>query len=138
MVMSSKGKLILLFKKIILPNTEFFSYLLFSILVGHVVLQTVPDSKKPKVSIQKRVSLLSTLGIIICTFVPVLQVILYFKENVGLITAIMSVLTYFHLLSMDEDQRLTAMSFFLAVCLLILLNHYSKRNCIDANIYTYM
>ena len=81
----------------LVPIAEFVNYLMFSILVGKVVLQYVPESKKPKIEIPKSIFLLAPLGIMIFSFVPLLQVILFFKESVGFGTATLSVLTDFQI-----------------------------------------
>jgi copper resistance protein D len=81
----------------LIPIAEFAQYLVFSILVGSVVLQFVPETKKPKIELAKSVYLLCCLGIIIFSFVPLLQVILFFKESVGITTATLSVLTDFQI-----------------------------------------
>ncbi|RFU62032.1 copper resistance D family protein [Peribacillus glennii] len=77
------------------PIAEFITYLLFSVLVGHAALQFVPAKYKPEVFIPVPFLLLSALGIIFFTFFPVLQVILYFQESIGLGSAALSVLTDF-------------------------------------------
>jgi putative copper resistance protein D len=76
----------------IIPVTEFGNYLLYSILVGHVALQFVPKSNKPKVYIPIPVLLLSTLGIIVFSLGPIAQTVSYFQGGVGLSLAIRSVL----------------------------------------------
>ena len=81
----------------LLPFSEFGLYLLFSTLVGHIVLQFVPDLKKPTNKLPKSVLLLCTLGIIVFTFIPLLQLIFLFKESVGIKTAALSVLTDFQI-----------------------------------------
>lgn len=80
---------------ILIPLTEFITYLLFSFLMGHVVLQFVPESKKPSLHVPKPVLLLSVLGIIVCSFGPVWQVISYFAESVGVGLTLFSVLSDF-------------------------------------------
>ncbi|PLT33696.1 copper resistance D family protein [Bacillus sp. V5-8f] len=80
---------------VLTPVAEFFTYLSFSVLVGHVVLQFVPEKSKPGVFIPKPVLLLSCLGIIFFTFIPVLQVILYFEGSLALGPAALSFLTEF-------------------------------------------
>jgi copper resistance protein D len=65
----------------IVSLSEFFNYILYSILVGHVVLSFVPDEKKPKIIIPKPILLLSVLGVIVFSFGPVLQVIFYFSDG---------------------------------------------------------
>jgi copper resistance protein D len=80
---------------ILIPISEIATYIVFSILAGHVALQFVPDSYKPNTNISKSILLLSTLGIFVFTLGPVLQTISYFSDSVGLPLAIMSVLTDF-------------------------------------------
>ncbi len=77
---------------IFIPIAEFANYFLFSLLVGHVVLQFVPEDNKPKINIAKPFLLLSTLGIIIFSVVPIVQPILYFNEGFGLGMALRTVL----------------------------------------------
>ena len=76
----------------VIPILEFANYLLFSILVGHVALQFVPEANKPKIIIPKPVLLLSTLGIIFFSLGPIVQTVSYFQSGVGLPLAIKSVL----------------------------------------------
>ena len=79
----------------LIPITEYVTYMLYSYLVGHVVLQFVPSSKKPTIQVSKQSLLLSVLGIIILTFLPVLQVISFFSsEGLFSLTAY-SILTEF-------------------------------------------
>jgi copper resistance protein D len=73
------------------------NYLLFSLLVGHVVLQFVPDSKKPTIQLPRPFLLICTLGIILFTFVPVFTLILLFEESVGFAAAAASVLMRFQI-----------------------------------------
>jgi copper resistance protein D len=74
------------------PIADFGNYLFFCLLVGYVVLQFVPQSKKPSIQFPKALLLVSTLGIIIFTFVPVLSLILFFDDTVGFARAATSVL----------------------------------------------
>jgi copper resistance protein D len=80
---------------VLVPLVEIGNYIVFSILIGHVVLQFVPDSHKPKINISRSILLLSTLGIFVFTLGPVAQTISYFSDSVGLTLAIFSVLTDF-------------------------------------------
>jgi copper resistance protein D len=80
---------------ILIPIAEIANYIVFSILAGHVALQFVPDSSKPKIFISKSILLLSTLGIFVFTLGPVAQTVSYFSDSVGLPLAILSVLTDF-------------------------------------------
>lgn len=64
-----------------IPITEYVSYMLFCYLAGYVVLQFVPKEKKTIIFVSKQSLLLSVLGIIILTFLPVLQVISFFSTD---------------------------------------------------------
>jgi len=79
----------------LIPIAEFGTYLMFSILVGHVALQFVPETNKPKIYIAKPFLLLSTLGIIIFTLGPIVQTISYFQDGIGFALATKSVLLDF-------------------------------------------
>ncbi|MFD2442581.1 copper resistance D family protein [Bacillus sp. CGMCC 1.16607] len=79
----------------LIPIAELGNYLMFSFLVGHVALQFVSQENKPKIYLPKPALLLSTLGVIIFSLGPVIQVIFYFKDSVGLNLATHSVLTDF-------------------------------------------
>ncbi|MBM7603670.1 putative copper resistance protein D [Metabacillus crassostreae] len=79
----------------IIPLTQYVTYMLFSYLVGYIVLQYVPESMKPSIKISKPSLLLAVLGIIILTFLPVVEVILFFStEGLFSLTAY-SILTEF-------------------------------------------
>lgn len=82
---------------VLVPIADFGNYLLFSLLVGHVVLQFVPESKKPAIHLPKSLLLICTLGIIVLTFVPVLTVILFFDHSAGFLSKATSVLTSFQI-----------------------------------------
>ncbi|MBV7504591.1 CopD family protein [Bacillus sp. sid0103] len=81
----------------IVPFTELGQYILFSILVGHVVLQFIPDSRKPKIHQSKPLLLLCPLGIILFTFAPLLEAILSFNGRDGFGAAALTVLTEFEI-----------------------------------------
>ncbi|MEH6996540.1 CopD family protein [Neobacillus drentensis] len=80
---------------VLIPIAEIGNYIVFSILIGHVALQFVPETNKPKIIISRNILLLSTLGIFVFTLGPVAQTISYFSDSVGLTLAIFSVLTDF-------------------------------------------
>lgn len=65
------------------PIADLGNYLFFCVLVGYIVLQFVPQSKKPNIQFPKSLLLICTLGIIIFTFVPVLELILFLDDTVG-------------------------------------------------------
>ena len=79
------------------PIADFANYLIFSLLVGHVVLQFVPESMKPSIQLPNRLLLISTLGIIIFSFIAVFSLILFFDDSVGFATAAATVLMSFQI-----------------------------------------
>jgi copper resistance protein D len=80
----------------LIPIAEFFNYVFFSLLVGHVILQYIPDLKKPKVQIPRRLLLVMPLGIILFSFGPALYVINYFASDFGFSQTTYLVLTQFN------------------------------------------
>ncbi|MCM3601778.1 CopD family protein [Robertmurraya korlensis] len=80
---------------ILIPFVELINYCLYSILAGYIALQFVPNEYKPITKVSKKAILLLLLGIYICSFGPVVQVISYFSDSVGFALATYSVLTDF-------------------------------------------
>lgn len=79
----------------LIPITEYATYMLFSYLVGHIFLQFIPLSYKPDTRVSKQSLLLSVLGIIVLTFLPVVQVISFFSEDGLFSLTAYSILTEF-------------------------------------------
>ncbi len=79
----------------LIPITEYVTYMLFSYLVGYIFLQFIPQSKKPVTQVSKQSLLLSVLGIIVLTFLPVVQVITFFSEEGLFSLTAYSILTEF-------------------------------------------
>ncbi|WP_129708047.1 copper resistance D family protein [Priestia megaterium] len=82
---------------VLVPLTELITYILFSILIGHVALQFVSPEKKPSIYISRRFLLSCVLGIILFTFGPLLQVVAYFGGSVGVAETLFSVLFTFEI-----------------------------------------
>lgn len=82
---------------VFVPLTELITYILFSILIGHVSLQFVSPEKKPSIHTSKRLLLSCVLGIILFTFGPLLQVVAYFGGSVGVAQTLFSVLFTFEI-----------------------------------------
>lgn len=80
---------------IVIPISEFITYVLYSILSGYVALQFVPSKNKPSSKMSNQWILLTLLGIYIFSLGPVVQVITYFSDSVGFTLATYSVLTDF-------------------------------------------
>ncbi|PGS48719.1 copper resistance D family protein [Bacillus sp. AFS041924] len=66
----------------IVPVTEFITYLLYSLLVGYIVLQLVPDKMKPVTLMSKRTVYFILLGIILFSLGSVFNLIIYFQNAV--------------------------------------------------------
>lgn len=77
--------------------SEILLYLCFSIVIGGLILQVVPEDRKPPIMLPKSVFLLSVTGIALLSFMPVLRVILYFisDPNIPLADLITSILFTF-------------------------------------------
>ncbi|MEH7492148.1 copper resistance D family protein [Neobacillus niacini] len=78
---------------LLIPIADFGNYLFLCLLVGSIVLQFVPQTKKPTIQFPKPLLLICALGVIIVTFVPVLSLILFFDDTVGFVRAATSVIT---------------------------------------------
>lgn len=72
--------------------SETVLYLSFSILVGAMILQLVPENYKPTIEIPRAVYFLSIMGIIFASIGPLVQVIIYFIEALGFWQTLKSVL----------------------------------------------
>jgi len=75
----------------IVPITEFITYLLYSLLVGYIVLQLVPEKMKPAISMSKRTVYFILLGIILFSIGSVFNIIFYFQNAVDFKLAAYSV-----------------------------------------------
>jgi copper resistance protein D len=62
---------------------DFFLYVAFSYLAGAVVLQFVPDSKKPGISGSKTLMLLCAAGILIFSMAPVIELVAFLETGKG-------------------------------------------------------
>jgi putative copper resistance protein D len=79
----------------LIPIGEGITYVLFSFLIGHVVLKFVKKDKKPEIRIPKPFLLLTVLLVVVFSFLPVLKIILSFYHMAGLSQTIQSVLADF-------------------------------------------
>jgi len=76
-------------------TTETLLYLCFSLLMGSLLIHLVPDHRKPKLQINKRVLQISILGIVVLSAAPVIRLILFLYEDIGLILTIQNVIGEF-------------------------------------------
>jgi putative copper export protein len=75
--------------------SEALLYSCFSVLLGSFIMNLIPKTARPEISIPKSVLLAATLGIAIFSFLPVLKIVLYLYEDLGLAYTLKSVLTNF-------------------------------------------
>jgi putative copper export protein len=75
--------------------SEALLYSCFSLLLGSFILNLIPKNARPEIWIPKGVLLAAALGIILFSFLPVLKIVLYLYEDLGLAYTLKSVLTNF-------------------------------------------
>ena len=77
--------------------SETLLYLCFSLLIGSFVLALIPTSKRPAFKINKLWLQFSIFGIVIFSMFPIIRLILYLYEDIGLMLTIQNVLTSFEI-----------------------------------------
>jgi putative copper export protein len=75
--------------------SEALLYSCFSLLLGSFILSLIPKTVRPEIKIPKMLLLGAALGIAIFSFLPVLKIVLYLYEDLGLGYTLKSVLTTF-------------------------------------------
>ncbi|WP_368502861.1 copper resistance D family protein (plasmid) [Alkalihalophilus sp. As8PL] len=75
--------------------SELLLYLSFAILAGTFIIAIVPNEKKPTISIHKRWLQLSILGIVLFSAMPVVQIVEYLYQGVGLSLTLTNVINNF-------------------------------------------
>lgn len=63
--------------------SETILYICFALLVGGSLLNLIPESKKPSISIHNYAIVGATVGILIFSFVQIIQLIIFFRVNLG-------------------------------------------------------
>ncbi|MGM1044606.1 MAG: copper resistance D family protein [Bacillota bacterium] len=58
-------------------------YLGYSLLAGITVLSFIPESKKPEIKFPVWLGPVAALSVALCAFIPILQIIMFFKDDVG-------------------------------------------------------
>ncbi|CAM2778717.1 CopD family protein [Paenibacillus sediminis] len=74
---------------------EPFLYLCFALLTGIAILNMIPNAYKPTLSIPRGVGFISAVGVVIFSFLPVLRIILFFREDIGFWASFNSVMFSF-------------------------------------------
>lgn len=75
--------------------SEALLYSCFSILIGSFIMYLIPKTARPEMKIPKSVLLFAALGIALFSFLPVLKIVTYLYEDLGLAYTLKSVLTNF-------------------------------------------
>lgn len=97
--------------------SEPFLYLGYSLLAGITVLSFIPESKKPVIKFPVWLGPVSAIMIALCAFIPILQIIMFFKEDVGFAQSFKAVM-----FSFKEGERyawIAVLSFLMAVLTVI-------------------
>ncbi|NHN28220.1 copper resistance D family protein [Paenibacillus agricola] len=63
--------------------SEAILYICFALLVGGSLINLIPESKKPSIIIHNHVILGAIVGIVIFSFVQIIQLIIFFRVNLG-------------------------------------------------------
>ncbi|GAB6930234.1 hypothetical protein JCM10914A_42170 [Paenibacillus sp. JCM 10914] len=75
--------------------TEPFLYLAYAVLAGIAVLSLVPQRYKPELSIPGWLGPVSAAVVAICGFIPLLQLIMFFKDDIGFWSSFNSIMFKF-------------------------------------------
>jgi len=80
---------------ILVVVSEILLYLCVSLLIGSFLIALVPRAYRPEVKISRTVQIIATIGIAVFSFAPVLVLIMYLYEHMGLSGAFQRVLLTF-------------------------------------------
>ena len=72
--------------------SESLLYLCFSLLMGAFIIQFIPERLKPEIRISKRLIQLAVLGVVFFSVAPVIRIILFLYEDIGLMLTMQNVL----------------------------------------------
>jgi putative copper resistance protein D len=85
--------------------------------MGSFILQFIPERLKPEIIIPKRLIQLSVLGIILFSVAPVIRIILFLYEDIGLVLTMQNVLSGFEVGKAWNFTVILALFFYLFVSL---------------------
>ncbi|PID04653.1 MULTISPECIES: copper resistance D family protein [unclassified Sporosarcina] len=102
--------------------SESLLYLCFSLLMGAFIIQFIPERLKPEIRISKRLLQLAVLGIVFFSAAPLIRVILFLYEDIGLLLTMQNVLTGFEVGKAWTVTLILALFFYLFVSLFSVLN----------------
>ncbi|WP_409272428.1 copper resistance D family protein [Neobacillus sp. SCS-31] len=101
---------------VLIPITEFGQYILISFLTGYFLLDLIPEKKKPRILVPKKLVQLCVVGTVFISFIPLLNIIFIFKDSYGLLGAASA--------SLIETQAGRSWIFLTIWALLLWLNVY--------------
>lgn len=102
--------------------SESLLYICFSLLMGAFIIQLIPERMKPEIRISKRLIQLSVLGVVLFSVAPVMRLVLFLYEDIGLMVAIQNVLSGFEVGKAWSFTAILAIFFFLFVSFFPVLN----------------
>jgi len=75
--------------------SEALLYLCFSLLMGSFIMTLIPKNKRPTIVISKRWMQLSILGVVFLSLIPIIRLILFLYEDIGLKLTVQNVIGSF-------------------------------------------
>lgn len=102
-------------------TTETLLYLCFSLLMGTLLIHLVPSHLKPPLTVTKRVLQVSILGIVLFSAAPVIRIILYLYEDIGLMLTFQNVIGEFEVGKAYTLTIIVALFFYLFVSIVPVL-----------------
>lgn len=103
--------------------SESLLYLCFSLLIGAFLIQYIPTKLKPEIHIPKRLIQLAVLGVVLFSAAPVIRIILFLYEDIGLIMTMQNVLGGFEIGKAWNLTVILALFLYLFVSLFPVLNN---------------
>ncbi|KGR76115.1 copper resistance D family protein [Ureibacillus sinduriensis] len=98
--------------------SQAFVYLCFSIIMGSFILTLIPEDKRPAIIIPKGALLITSSGIALFSFFPVLQLMVYLVPNMGLGETLQSVLLTFEVGKAWLFTFIVSIFLFLFICVI--------------------
>ncbi|MFC7686179.1 copper resistance D family protein [Ureibacillus sp. GCM10028918] len=96
-------------------------YLCFAVLLGSFILAFISEAKRPTIVVPKSALLVSTIGIALFSFFPVLQILLYLVPNMGFGETLQSVLLTF------EVGKAWLFTFIVSIILLLFISFFDVQ-----------
>ncbi len=98
--------------------SETLLYLCFSLIIGSLIFSLIPSSKKPEIFIHKRWIQISILGIVVFSLFPVIRLVLFLYEDIGLMMTIQNVISTFEVGQAWSFTLFVSIAFYLYVSII--------------------